>query len=133
MTRRDQRARFLSRCIHYNGHFDHRVCLKGVDYDTVKDRSQRPFRWPCFSPEAKTECAKRELTTEADYAAWVQEVEAAIERTTTIRAAIIATGLPAGTIACPCCKTGKVNFTVASSNGHVWAACTTPDCAAWVE
>jgi hypothetical protein len=36
-----------------------------------------------------------------------------------------------GVGACPCprCRTGTINFRVASSNGHMWGACTTQGCA----
>lgn len=33
-----------------------------------------------------------------------------------------------GRFDCPACKTGMVKWTRARINGHVWAACSTPDC-----
>ena len=38
----------------------------------------------------------------------------------------------AGEVACPNCK-GKIRYAVASCNGHMHGACTTPGCAAWME
>ena len=38
-----------------------------------------------------------------------------------------------GIISCPVCQTGKVAFSRASSNGHVWARCTTEGCVRWME
>lgn len=37
-----------------------------------------------------------------------------------------------GEINCPTCG-GKVKYSVAAINGHMWGACSTPDCARWVE
>lgn len=127
-----QKARFLSRCKHYSGQHDNDRCAKGVAYDSVRDTTKRPYRWPCTRPEeATTRCAEREPYTEADYEAHRAVVVASLERLATIRAAIIATGLPQGRIDCPCCD-GRVGFSVAS-NGHVAAACSTKGCAKWVE
>jgi hypothetical protein len=66
-----------------------------------------------------------------------EDFKAAMERLRIIRMAIIAehkaTGKNHGVIPCPACKTGKVEWSRATSNGHVWAQCSTPECAAWME
>lgn len=49
------------------------------------------------------------------------------------RQAIIDTKLGSGSIECPICKTGQLRFSVARSNGHVHAACTTRLCMQWME
>jgi hypothetical protein len=49
------------------------------------------------------------------------------------RARIIATGLAGGEIDCDYCKTGKLRFSVARSNGHVHAHCSTRLCLSWME
>jgi hypothetical protein len=38
-----------------------------------------------------------------------------------------------GTMPCPICGTGKLNYWRKSYNGHVHAACETIDCISWVE
>ncbi len=38
-----------------------------------------------------------------------------------------------GSIPCPACKTGKVSYSRAGCNGHIWAQCSTPDCVRWIE
>ncbi len=38
-----------------------------------------------------------------------------------------------GEMACPLCKSGKLRYSRNSYNGHVQAACSTPDCVRWVE
>ena len=49
------------------------------------------------------------------------------------RNAILATGRESGEIDCPICMTGKLLFSVAPSNGHVHAHCTTRLCVSWME
>lgn len=34
---------------------------------------------------------------------------------------------------CPSCKTGTIRYSVAGSNGHMWAACSTNDCVRFME
>ena len=38
-----------------------------------------------------------------------------------------------GVIDCPVCKTGKIVYSVASVNGHLWGRCSTKDCVFWME
>jgi hypothetical protein len=49
------------------------------------------------------------------------------------RQAILDTGHGAGEIACPVCNSGRLRFSVARSNGHVHASCTTRLCVSWME
>ncbi len=48
-------------CIHFHG-VQHDTCRAGVKLVTIRDTSQRPFRWPCVELEdlgpATTTCAK---------------------------------------------------------------------------
>lgn len=38
-----------------------------------------------------------------------------------------------GIMDCPICRTGKLNYSRSSYNGHVRAACSTPECVRWIE
>lgn len=38
-----------------------------------------------------------------------------------------------GVLACPICKTGTIRYSVATSNGHMWAACNTLACVRFME
>lgn len=38
-----------------------------------------------------------------------------------------------GVVRCPVCESGDIDYRVASSNGHVWAACTTKGCVSWMQ
>jgi hypothetical protein len=49
------------------------------------------------------------------------------------RQAILDTKQGAGEIECPVCKSGRLRFSVARSNGHVHAKCTTRLCMSWME
>lgn len=65
-------------------------------------------------------------------------VEAVMSALTAAKADAKAKGFGSGSagqssIPCPACKTGTLRYRVASVNGHMWAACTTPDCARWME
>ena len=37
-----------------------------------------------------------------------------------------------GEIDCPICK-GRLRYSVASVNGHLWGACSNPDCVRWMQ
>ena len=39
----------------------------------------------------------------------------------------------AGSVPCPICQTGQLRYSVAGYNGHMHAACTTPNCMSWME
>lgn len=41
-------------------------------------------------------------------------------------------GTENGTIKCPLCQ-GKLRFTVAKINGHVWGKCETDGCLSWMQ
>lgn len=81
-------------CKHFTG-VQHGACAVGVDYQSVCDKRPAPerYRWPCLTTgnmPAATECAKREMQTDAD----LDVEDAAFEA---VRAAVAA-GVS------PCCK-----------------------------
>src|SRR5262245_41612771 len=54
MATDDARIKKLQdRCRHYTGTV-HERCAAGVEYTTVRDDTQRPYRWPCFRSEGAT-------------------------------------------------------------------------------
>ena len=88
--------------------------------------------WPVdTSTGAGCGCDRREEYTEAERAAWGDYVAAR-----TARMVLILPAIPgkdegrgkAGTIPCPACDGGVVRWSRAASNGHLWAACSTPNC-----
>ena len=131
-------------CKHYNGTVNDE-CRAGVKYELVllgKGTPQCSF--PCFkdrNPLGAT-CEKLAFETPEETAIRKADQEKRFERMGKVRAAIVATlGGPwkkgmkgsVGSITCPACGTGNVNFTRSGYNGHVHAKCSTADCAAWME
>lgn len=94
---------------------------------------------PCLGENAaaKARCSSYSGWTAQEIADREECVEQSLKRFGVIRAAIIAeherTGTNAGTIPCPACGTGTVSWSRARSNGHIYARCSTPDCASWME
>lgn len=37
-----------------------------------------------------------------------------------------------GACTCPVCTGGMIDYKVSSYNGHIWAACSTKGCVAWI-
>ena len=94
---------------------------------------------PCLgeSEAAKARCDKYSGWTVEEIATREEDMRGRFARLGIIRRAIVeankATGEHGGTLDCPACKTGTVSWSMARSNGHIHARCSTPDCAAWME
>lgn len=83
-------------------------------------------------------CDKREFSTAEECAASEKEMQAFMDRLTKIGPVIgelkkkhRGKGF-SGVIECPCCK-GKMNVSIASSNGHARVQCETKDCCRFIE
>lgn len=89
---------------------------------------------PCFPRNKDTPCPDRGFYTQEEIDADEAEILALVPLKEMIqaRAEIVAEGKPAGSIECPKCH-GRLNYTVSSYNGHVWANCDTPNCLQWME
>lgn len=125
--------RRLETCRHFNGIQNGR-CDAGVEYATVRDETKRPG-WPCLDP-AVTTCTLCVRYTAEEAEQIQRDQDASLQRVLKARAAIVeATGGKRGlrgAIACPNCG-GTLSYSVAGSNGHIWAACSTKECASWME
>lgn len=114
---------------------EHPTCKVGIDFHQFEDNYKL---MPCLgkTAEARARCPKYLAKMPEQIAAREAMITARFERIGTIRAAIIqnikTSKVSYGNIACPCCKTGKVRYSQAS-NGHIHAACSTQDCAGWME
>lgn len=103
-------------------------------------------RVPCFAENGVHTCLKFDLPTQKE----VDEYNAMIDRTVLtmlrhiniVRPLIVAQVKERkaqrktihGTIPCPICGAGTVNWSYAGSvNGHIHAQCSTPDCVQWIE
>lgn len=96
--------------------------------------------YPCFTdsdPHAVCSCEKREFRTQKENDARYAETMARMNKIMEVRVSILADakdrGVASGMICCPVCVTGKVRYSIAGSNGHVHAKCSTDGCVGWME
>jgi hypothetical protein len=66
MDRRPLYQKLMERCNNFNG-LVNRYCKANIEYETVKDKSQSPFRFPCFSSDkGNYHCDKAVFPNEAE-------------------------------------------------------------------
>lgn len=107
-------------------------CARGLDVSGPG--ASRPC-WPSAAADGYA-CDLREEYTEAEREAWHVYTK---ERTDRMR--LIWPLIPdkaegrgkSGTFECPACDGGVVRWSRTSVNGHVWAACSTPNCFSIIE
>jgi hypothetical protein len=116
-------------CKYFNGTV-HQTCDAGIDYDTVKESNVRPFRWPCLHNDLP--CEKREYPTaeevETERQANNKMVDDVIMVVNLIRTETGGKRGRQGSVPCPACKAGAVQYSVSSYNGHMSAFCSNPNC-----
>jgi len=137
--------RELLTCRHFNGiGIDHgKRCRAGVVYRTHVGGED--FGWvrrlPCM-PKPADEDRSRVVPCDSHEFPSLEEVEAEeraadeIMHLTTAAIKICRDDAGgkrgvAGDVECPKCK-GRLHYTVAAVNGHLWGRCATPDCLAWM-
>lgn len=129
-------------CVHYTGVFGPGTtcCAAGVNYRELVDTTEPGWvrKLPCSTALQRNpvSCSKLRLPTAEEvraYEAWWDEhfklVQVAVER---CRGDAAGKRGVRGTVECPACK-GKLNYSVASSNGHLWGGCETKDCLRWMQ
>lgn len=117
-------------CKYFTG-VQHEVCKVGLSYDAL------PKPIPCIYTGSAQPCEKREYPTREEAEADERETEQRFEWYRRARQAIVAhsgkqRGV-AGKMPCPICLTGEVRYSIAKSNGHIHAGCTTKNCVRWME
>lgn len=125
-----RREKRLQTCVHFTG-VQNKTCKLGHAYT-------RPL--PCLAPftpdQKRGECADLRLYTLEEFEAEEKAFHERFEFYRTARARIAAKissgGGAVGVIECPKCK-GRLHYSRAASNGHVWGKCDTPHCIAWME
>lgn len=83
-----------------------------------------------------TGCPKRGDWAEAERAAWKAHTDEHLDRMRIIMPVIPGSSDrkhreewgKQGIIDCPACGAGKIHWSRALSNGHLWARCSTPNC-----
>lgn len=136
------------RCKHFNG-TTNATCDAGVNYLELSGGDPHGYacRLPCteggcpWAPEEKiVPCALREIMTEDEIQAEIDELDRSFAKSVGARAAITeylkATGQPSrnvsGNIPCPACEDGTLHFSIAF-NGHCHAKCSTDGCVFFME
>lgn len=121
---------------------EHKTCEIGISYEKFNGVGSK---CPCFSQQESppVPCEHAVYPTAEEIAARDAEFAARSEKVGAARKAIEASiGHPwkngmlgvSGTVNCPACN-GKatLRFSRSGYNGHIAAACTTPDCVRWME
>ena len=95
-------------------------CAAGIDVSA-------PGATCACMPDPTAKCPSRAEHTDEVRAAWKARTDHSLERMRVVMPAIPKTG-GVGSFPCPACGTGNVHWSRAARNGHVHAACSTPDC-----
>ena len=122
-------------CKHYNGTMNE-TCKVGVKYDSIKDTSQKPYRWICTDLDATAtcpSCARKTLEEIAERKKYLNDRLAylllAISKIKPLR---VKGKTTIGEIECPKCQ-GRLHYSIAGYNGHVHGQCETKGCLSWME
>ncbi len=148
--KRQKFERALVTCKHFNGIWapgmKEHSCRAGVDYRSLVGGETQGWvnRLPCLPKSAdRTDaeraeivpCALREFPTLGEVEAKEKADEEAFKITTSAiklcRDHAAGKRGIGGDVECPKCK-GRLNYTVAASNGHLWGKCETDGCLAWM-
>lgn len=144
-TRRERCVvRIMHTCVHFTG-IQHESCKAGINYHGQFGDGPGCFAGiPCThedEPNLK-HCPKAEYPTreqaEEEEAAWQAHIRRAMSAMASAHDDAKGKGLKKGSggvssLKCPLCADGTLRYSVASYNGHMYAACTTPGCVSWME
>ena len=134
----------MDSCRHFNG-IQHKVCEKGVAYEHSGEQwknstmpciprhvNGRPT-WPCEFFEIMS---VQDAEKEADERIVIMErgIKARHAAKDDAKSKGYGKGHGGyGAVDCPCCEGGKLQYSVASYNGHMHGRCTTKGCVSWME
>lgn len=124
MNRPSLSDQIADRCINFTGIMNEK-CEAGVEYSTVKTEEG----FPCVKNRHFTagHCDQCIFPNSGMVKKLVNEIEEICGMSTKARALIVRhindTGNEHGSIKCPACEDGKLNYTRASENNHIWAKC----------
>lgn len=134
-----QRERRAVSCVHFTGFRPGGACKAGIEYESFPT----PRLLPCIPAFKDAEahlrpaCPKFQALGMEAVLKEDEEHDVWFARTNTARAAIVAhfkaTDRSAGGIPCPVCQSGELHYSIARSNGHVHAKCTSANCLNWME
>lgn len=126
-----------TKCRHFKGPIHNDCCDAGVNYRKLGDDSRPGYlvRLPCVvgSPLTKepVSCEKISLLTDDELKKIEQEITESSVFIFNAVQLIRKTKQQSGHVECPKCKS-ELHFSVAKSNGHIWAKCKTERCLSWI-
>lgn len=123
---RSLQDQIAGKCIHFTGTIN-KKCKKDILYDTVRDKTVRPFTLPCLAHQGMNggECSHCEFPSPEEVEKRIQEIESMTQETLegfgTVRAHYEKTKEKVGKVPCSACS-GSLHYEV-HGNGHIWAKC----------
>jgi hypothetical protein len=142
------RERRAASCVHFSGYDPDRRCKAGVPYNRLAPRllpcipafdsakeGQRPT-CPHFVALGMEAVLAQDAEDDA-FSAKIDIARRAIVEDAKKNhypvAGAVCVGGVMGKPPCPVCNAGTLRYSIARSNGHIHAGCTTPDCVSWME
>ena len=120
-----------NRCIYFTSIADSK-CMKGIEYDEVKDRTAKPYKFPCLRQSTLHggECLDSKFPTKEEVKHHVAEIQEMSKHSLNIfkliRDYFMKAGNREGAVQCPKCK-GDLNFNVSKFNDHIQIKCSNCD------
>lgn len=109
-----------NRCVHFTGVMND-TCEAGINYADV--REGRPYKFPCLKQGGF--CLSCQFPSPEEVMAEVDEIQGVGLKTMRVYVKIQEhyrqTKQASGSVKCDC--GGELRYSVASVNGHIWAAC----------
>lgn len=126
---RDLEQQIAGKCIHFNGTVNEK-CKKDIPYDSVKDKTIRPFTIPCLAHHGTkgAGCSHCEFPTLEEVRKQAKEIEDltrdTLEGFKAIKDYYKKTKERTGHVDCSKCE-GKLHYAVSTVNDHIHAKCDT--------
>lgn len=108
------------RCKHFNGIMND-SCKAGVCYKDIRG-TDKPFRFPCLDRES-TLCSKAEFLSPEEVKKEIDEIVESSTKAVNSLIKIKSQNKNKGSVQCDC--GGKITYSFAPTNQHVWAKCDT--------
>lgn len=122
-------------CRHFTGIMK-KTCKIGIEYESIKDNSVRPYRLICCEAGSYVPCARYEPYTAEEiaeqerlHAEQLEHLVAALSRIREINGSLRGVS---GSIDCPKCGE-RLHYSISSYNGHVHGKCETDGCISWAQ
>lgn len=109
------------KCRHFNGIMNE-ACKVGVAYKDVRG-NDKPFKFPCFKENQSNLCSKVEFLTDEEVKKELNDIFQSSTKAINSLLKIKSQNKNQGSVQCDC--GGKITYSLAPNNHHVWAKCDT--------